>query len=362
MEILILSGQLGSGGAPRVCYQLVRNFPDEINVTVAYLGGRDELVKQFEREDISVKRLSDNPLSIPAVQALNQHLREEHYDLIHTHMISAGVIGRPLSKFRSIPVVHTVHTNYQMRPTKAKIPDVCTAPFEDVAVCVSKSVKESLPWYYISGKKIIHNCIDVNVVQREGDVRWDDVNWTSDIDEESPLVANVARYDPKKRRIDLIEAFKYVIKEVPDAQLVLTGRRGDRQRRLEKRTRQLGISENVFFVGFVDNPKSVYHHSDIIVHSSESEGFSIGMLEGMCFRKPIVATDIPAFQEALGPRHPFVPTRDPPALANRIIQYVKSEEKARSDGEQARKRVESHFSGSAAADKYVEIYKEVIEN
>lgn len=361
MDVLLLSGQLGSGGAPRVCLQLVRHFPPAVDVTVAYLGGRNSLAEAFEAEGVTVTRLAERPLSLSAARALNRHLATNDYDLVHTHMMSAGLIGRPIARARGLPCVHTVHTNYEMRPTKAQLPDLLTAPFGDLAVCVSRSVERSLPWYYLSETEVIHNCIDPEEIRNRGAVGWDELEWTTGLDPASPIVANVARYDPKKRRIDLIEAFQQVVKEVPDAQLVLTGRHGERQQRLSEHTKQLGIEANVFFLGFVENPQSVYHHADIIVLASEAEGFSIGMLEAMSFGKPIVATDIPAFREALGPEHEYVQTRNVNQLATCIQSYLRDVNKSEKSGQLSRARVENRFAGSTAAKHYLKKYYSVCD-
>ncbi|MCU4974890.1 glycosyltransferase family 4 protein [Halobacteria archaeon AArc-m2/3/4] len=357
MNVLLLSGQLGSGGAPRVCHQIVRHLPDDIEVTVAYLGGRDGLVNKFEREGISVRRLGARSLSLASVRALNRHLRTHEYDLVHTHMISAGLIGRLLATRHGLPVVHTVHTNYTMRPIKAKVPDVLSAPFGDISVCVSESVAQSLPRYYQSETTVIYNCIDVDNIRARGKVPWENLEWTTNLDPNAPIVANVARYDPKKRRIDLVDSVRAITDKFPNVQLVLTGRRGDRQQRLAKRARELGVEDNVHFVGFVENPQSVYRHADVIALSSEAEGFSIGMLEAMAHRRPIVASKIPAFIDALGEEYPgFVCVQSPQELGVEICKTISNESHRTELISTICERIDQ-FSGKQAAKAYCKVYR-----
>jgi len=356
MDVVLLSGELGAGGAPRVCYQVAKHLPAEIELTMAYLGGRDELTEKFEEIDVPVIRLADKPLSAEAVQSFRELLQSRDPDLIHTHMMAGGLIGRPLAALYDIPVVHTVHTNYETRPVTAQVPDVLPAPFGDCAVCVSESVQQSLPWYYRSETTVVHNCIDVEETRQEGASTWEELDWTTELERDAPLVVSVARYDPKKRRRDLVEAFRFVADEHPKAQLVLTGKKCERQARLADRAEALGIVENVHFVGFVDNPQTVYNQSDIAVFSSESEGFSIGMLEAMAHGNPIVATDIPAFVEALGDEYSGYVTVSNPAELGTSLSEIIGSSKRRADLERTISKRISEFSGEKAALAYEEIY------
>jgi glycosyltransferase involved in cell wall biosynthesis len=357
MEVLMLSAELGAGGAPRVIYQVARHLPPEFDTTVAYLGGRDALAGTFERAGFPVVRLAEDPLSVASVRGLRRLLRDRRPDIVHTHMMLAGLLGRPLAARYGIPAIHTVHTNYRMRPPAARYLDALSAPFGRCAVCVSESVEASLPPYYRSETAVVHNCIDAEDVRREGESAWAELDWTAELDPDRPVVANVARYDPKKRRRDLVEAFERVVVDHPDAQLVLTGRRDDRQARLAELARERGVSENVFFVGFVENPQSVYHHADVIALSSESEGFSIGMLEAMAHGRPIVATGIPPFVEALGGDYPgLVPVRSPPALGS-TIGDVLADPGLRAELVDVISARIRPFSGTTAANAYAELYR-----
>ena len=359
MDVLMLSGELGAGGAPRVIYQVAKHLPADIDKTVCYLGGRDDLTERFERADIPVVRLSDDPYSIASVRRFHRLLREYSPDIVHTHMVIGGLVGRPLASLYGVPAIHTVHTNYRMRPPIAKILDVLSAPFGQCAVCVSESVERSLPAYYASETTVIHNCIDVLEVVQEGASEWEELDWTADLDPDAPVVANIARYDPKKRRADIVEGFSRVVDDHPEAQLVLTGRRGGRhQSELAELARSLGVADNVFFVGFVENPQTVYHHSDLVVFGSESEGFSIGLLEAMAHSRPIIATDIPAFVEALGEDYPgLVPVRSPTELGSAIAEVLE-ETRQHDDLVAATSSRIGQFEGKTAADAYTNLYRE----
>jgi glycosyltransferase involved in cell wall biosynthesis len=277
-------------------------------------------------------------------------------------MISAATWGRVVGRLRSVPVVSTIHTTYTNRPATARVLDLSTSVFPDVNVSVSRSVAASLPPYFGLGARseVVHNCVDPDEIRALGDVSWTETEWTDGIDKSWPIVANVTRFDPKKRKVDLVRALPTVHETFPNTVVVLTGW-GPRRRHVEEVARSLDVEESVWFVGHVSNPYTVYRHSDIVALPSISEGFSIGILEAMSFAKPIVATDIPPFREALGPQYPLVPTRNPGALAEVITSCLSASERADKLGRIARERVETQFSGRSAAQSYLDIYRSVSE-
>ena len=361
MRILILSGQLGEGGAPKVILNVVKHLRHAVDdITVGYLSGRGDLASEFAAIDIPVVRLGDGVTDPDMPLSLWRLISTYRPTVLHTHMVSAAGLGRVIGRLRGIPVVSTIHTSYGNRSAPARALDLSTSFLPAANVSVSNAVAASLPSSFGIGAKseIIHNCVDTEDLRTKGAVPWDDVSWNEGISQDQPIIANVSRFDPKKRKADLVRALPSIQEEFPDAAVVLTGW-GEHRRHVEQVVSSLGVEEDVFFVGHVQNPYSVYHHADVVAFPSLSEGFSIGMLEAMTFGKPIVATEIPPFREALGAEHPLVPPSDPPALADAVRRYLRDPEQARRAGERAKERVERNFSGRAAAQAYLAVYNAV---
>jgi len=361
IRLLMLSGQLGAGGAPKVVLNIARHLPKSVDdMIVGYLGGRDDIVSSFEDLGVRVVRLGDGMRDPSGPGALWRLVSTYEPTIIHTHMISAATWGRIIGRLRGIPVVSTIHTAYDNRPLVARMLDLSTSALPAANAPVSNSVADSLPPYFGLGSrsKVVHNCVDTEEIRASGDIPWSSTEWTDDIDESQPIIVNVTRFDPKKRKVDLVRALPVIQEAFPNAVVVLTGW-GPRRRHVEDVARSLGVDDSVAFVGHVPNPYTVYQHSDVVALPSTSEGFSIGVLEAMAFGKPIAATDIPPFREALGSEYPLVPTRAPNALAEAIISYLEDSKRASELGAIARERVERRFSGRVAARSYLDIYRSI---
>jgi len=110
---------------------------------------------------------------------------------------------------------------------------------------------------------------------------------------------------------------------------------------------ELGLSsDEVKFLGPVEDVNSLILESDVVVHSSLTEGCPNAVCEAMAMGRAVVATDIPGCRQALGPEgiEWLAAPGDPAALADRIICMLESPELRRNTGVNNRRRVESEFS------------------
>jgi len=67
-----------------------------------------------------------------------------------------------------------------------------------------------------------------------------------------------------------------------------------RQDALQDLAHTLGVSDIVTFLGVREDVPELLGASNILIHSSHSEGFGLSVIEAFASRTPVVATDIPA--------------------------------------------------------------------
>src|SRR5260370_39893976 len=85
---------------------------------------------------------------------------------------------------------------------------------------------------------------------------------------------------------------------VPDAGFGIAGE-GELMEGLRELAGQLGIQDDVFFLGRCDNVANLLFASEIGVLSSKAEGFANAILEYMAASLPVVATDVGGAREAI---------------------------------------------------------------
>jgi glycosyltransferase involved in cell wall biosynthesis len=81
----------------------------------------------------------------------------------------------------------------------------------------------------------------------------------------------------------------------------------------------LGLSDDIVFLGLQANPYGYMRDCDVYVQPSRHEGFCIALAEALCFNKPIVATCFSGAREQLGGKaDAWIAEIDPESLAERI--------------------------------------------
>lgn len=110
------------------------------------------------------------------------------------------------------------------------------------------------------------------------------------VPENASVVLFCAKLQPWKRPADVLRAFHRA--EIPNAYLVFAGE-GPLRKELEREAQQLGIAENVRFLGFVNQSglPAVYVSSDVMVLPSGYEPFGLVVNEAMLCGCGVIVSD-----------------------------------------------------------------------
>lgn len=104
------------------------------------------------------------------------------------------------------------------------------------------------------------------------------------------VIVNVGRLEPQKGQFHLIKAFAQVLKEIPEAKLLIIGQ-GTLEKALKEVAVNLGVSDNVRFVGYTNNPFKYLIRSKLFVFPSLHEGFPNALCEAMACGLPVISSD-----------------------------------------------------------------------
>ncbi len=102
-----------------------------------------------------------------------------------------------------------------------------------------------------------------------------------------------------------------------DAKLVFTGMQTSAWRRLARLARELGVDGDIVHLGFLPYPeiRRVYAGADAVVFPSRYEGFGIPVVEAAVeFRKKVITSRLPVFDEIGVPKDRQIDFADPAAL------------------------------------------------
>jgi glycosyltransferase involved in cell wall biosynthesis len=147
---------------------------------------------------------------------------------------------------------------------------------------------------------------------------------------EPPVFVNASNMSPWKRLDLLLEAFA-ALRQHHEARMLIVGDGAGRAEAVGL-IQQLGLSDYVQTVGWVDDPLLYSAHAWAYVHSSDEEGFAQVLIEAMSVGCPVIATDAlgggPRFVLQGGESGLLVPRGDSAGLAEAMGKMLQADVRA----------------------------------
>jgi glycosyltransferase involved in cell wall biosynthesis len=180
--------------------------------------------------------------------------------------------------------------------------------------------------------------------------------------ERGPVVAVLTMLRPGKGLETLIDALPTLLREHPDAHVVVAGE-GPERAGLESRARDRGVEDRFHLMGAVDDGMQLLAAADVFVSASWAESFPYNVLEAMAAGVPVVATDVGGSAEAVDHSTTglIVPPRDSERLAAAVGELLRNPARAREMGHAGRERQRRLFTVDQMIDRTVQVYGECAE-
>jgi glycosyltransferase involved in cell wall biosynthesis len=178
---------------------------------------------------------------------------------------------------------------------------------------------------------------------------------------EVPVIGTVAVLEERKGHRYLLEAAAHLKRQGHRLTYRFAGE-GSRREELQGLVRELGLQEEVSFLGFVSDIPSFLASIDLLVLPSLYEGLGVSVLEAMAAGRAVVASRVGGLPELIEDSITglLVPPKDSSALARAIAALVFQRSRMKEMGEKAWKRVEQNFTMERMAKQNEEYYYELL--
>jgi glycosyltransferase involved in cell wall biosynthesis len=291
-----------------------------------------------------------------------RQLRQDRVQIVHTYLSFANIVGALTAAFARVPVLLVSKRSLDRYEKKLEAwSHWAVNRFADRVVANADAVKDFvIETEGCPADKIIVIPNGINDEFVANDAR-DKERAALGLGPRDRVVGTLGRLAWKKGQEYFLSAAAEILKEEPRVTFVLVGD-GPLRAQLEEQARALGIAARVKFLGQRLDSQTVISLFDIFVLPSVIEGMPNALLEAMALEKPVVVTNAGGNAEVVqdGTTGFVVPTRQPTAMAQRILQLLRHEALAQGFAAAARRSVRQQYSFHQTLQAMETLYEDML--
>jgi glycosyltransferase involved in cell wall biosynthesis len=342
---LLGTAQPSGAGVARIVRTIATRLdPTKYGVHAWFLGENGPLAAELHSAGVSVRVIqwSQGARDPWGAWRFWRNVRRTHFAIVHVHSGARSVSGLVRAATGAALVVH-VHG--RILEARGQRPMPIRVPNADAVIAVSRAVAQQVQ---DGAARVIYTGVESPDRHHLGSAS-------------GHVLGVAARLVPVKGVADVIRAVAQVRNGVPDVRLEIAGD-GPERPALERRVRELGLSDCVAFLGWRADLASVFSRWDVFVQASHEEGFPVALAEAMAAGLPAVATAVGGTVELVdaGRTGWLAPPEDPDTLAGRLRGLLADSQQRRAMGAAARARMRDCFSADRMAREIEALYEELL--
>ncbi|MDZ7744141.1 MAG: glycosyltransferase family 4 protein [Candidatus Saccharibacteria bacterium] len=290
--------------------------------------------------------------------SIDDMLQEQQFDVLHVHEPEVPMLGSQIIAKANCPVVATFHA-YHPKNAISRTIEMLRVPYSRTifsqlaaVTAVSDVAAEFVKAHTDHHVHIIPNGIDLSAYINGSKKR------------RANTVLYVGRLERRKGVIYLVRAFAKMADSVPNAKLIIAGQGSD-LRKLQDTAHELGVGDQVEFLGYVDDKtkKRLMHEASLFCSPAiYGESFGIVLLEAMASGVPVVAGDNPGYVSVLQGKGllSLVNPKDTTNFARRLKLFLQDDEIVNLWLDWANQHIQ-HYTYESVVDKYEKLYESIIK-
>lgn len=298
MKILRVINNLNTGGAER---SLETNVPIHISngyeMDVLVLDGTaSPFMKSLKEKNVRVFSTGISSLYNP-LQIIKIARFIKKYDIVHVHLFPA-LYWVAIAKMVSRAKCHLVFTEHSTENRRRNNPifrlfDRFIYKRYERIIAISDATCRNLSLHLGDDSRIttIPNGVDLRPYEQQYDKLTID-----GVDKDAFIITQIASFRRQKDQDTTIKSLQFTNHNV---HAVFAGV-GDRLETCRQLARDMGLEDRVHFLGSRMDIPAIVKSSDVVVMSSNYEGFGRAAIEGMAGRKPTIATNVAGLRDVVG--------------------------------------------------------------
>lgn len=294
LRVLQVVTKMDRGGLETFVMNIYRNI-DRSRVQFDFLCHRegrfayDDEIEALGGRIYRVPRC--NPLDPRYLWAIDAFFAAHPYRIVHSHIDCMSAL--PLAAARRhgavVRIAHS-HNSRQDRDLKYPLKLACKRLIRREATDLFACGVEAGRWMFGTDDfTVVRNAIDVGAYAFD-ECRRERARAGLGIAPSALVMGHVGRFSPVKNQALILEVFATLLRQCPDAVLLLAGD-GELRPEAERRASELGISNSVRFLGVRSDVPDLMQAMDVFLMPSLYEGLPLVLVEAQAAGLPCVISD-----------------------------------------------------------------------
>ncbi|SET90696.1 N-acetyl-alpha-D-glucosaminyl L-malate synthase BshA [Salinibacillus kushneri] len=292
---------------------------------------------------------------------------QEQLDILHVHYAVPHAVCAILAKqmaTRDVKIVTTLHgTDITVLGVDLSLKNIIRYGIEesDCVTTVSESLKKQTE-EIVSVKKdmnVIYNFVDEREYKENTDMKLKEDLGIKDYEK---VVIHISNFRKVKRVPDVIRVFANIVKEMP-SKLLLIGD-GPDYVTVRELVKELGIEDDVIFLGKQENVAELLSIADLKLLLSEKESFGLVLLEAMASGVPCIGTNTGGMPEVIKDSETgyICQVTDVDMISQKAVKLLSDQDLWRQFSKASLMRVQCEFSSRRIVEQYEQLYHELIDS
>ncbi len=312
---------------------------------------------------------------VRAARSLKHLFAERHYDIVHTHLGKAGILGRWAASQVKTPItIHGLH-GATFNPTQSAISNAVYLMLEKKAMAWTDkiiSVGEDLMQRYLDagvGRPedyvIIHSGMDLTAFRRAAEMSREQrlaKRRQLGIPEDAFIAGYIAALEWRKGHHHLIDVMKELAPTYPKLHMVFAGE-GFSSQRLKQLVMDAGLTDRIHFLGYRNDVPEIMAMLDVKLFASEREGLPQVLVQADAVGVPVLAFEAEGVREMVhdGVNGFVFPHGDAKSMASALVRFMKEPGLREEMGEKGRALVDDRWDIATMQRKTQELYDELLQ-
>ena len=303
-NILFIIPWMITGGADLFNLNLIKGLDKKkFNVTIITTEPNKNVLRQYFEQDNENNKIA-NVYDLTSfldqkywLAFINYIIKKENINIILNSNSKFGYYCMPYlkAKYPNIPILDYVHMEewYNRNGGYSRYSSMYSSLIDKTLICNENSRKVLIEHFKRDEKETETVYIGVDEEKFNPD-NYNKEELTKKYIGENinkKIITYICRISEQKRPLLLLEIIAKLKKERQDFKLLVVGD-GNLLPKMKARAQELGLGEEVMFLGNIVNTAEIYRISDVTVNCSLKEGLALTAYESLSMGVPVVSSDV----------------------------------------------------------------------